>query len=281
MDLSGFKSKRDKKLGDPSAASSEKDSPSSGKLKDVIKTRKKGSRDDLEDNGNNCSSSYDSQRRTGKKHRKRLTKKARRRKTGDDMSSESDSSHARKKRRKTKLQFKNEGKRSERKETSKSCSKYMGGGRAHKRQKKENCISSCTRDDAKLGEITVSRSLSSVTCNEQTGNTARINSISQSIDEKQDNMERELIQEKSLKMRPMTKEQYEIQQTMVREVYDPETNRTRLVRGSGEIIERIVPRQEHLSINQVATAGDGRSFTSAIAAVLAKSSHRAANTGNT
>jgi len=90
-----------------------------------------------------------------------------------------------------------------------------------------------------------------------------------------------MIQVKSLKMRPMTKEQYEIQQAMVREVYDPETNRTRLVRGSGEIIERIVPRQEHLSINQVATVGDGRSFTRAITAVLAKSSHGVANTGNT
>ena len=44
----------------------------------------------------------------------------------------------------------------------------------------------------------------------------------------------------SRRMVPMTREQYEAEQSKVREVYDPESGRTRLVRGSGEIIERIV-----------------------------------------
>jgi hypothetical protein len=59
----------------------------------------------------------------------------------------------------------------------------------------------------------------------------------------------------------MTREQYEAEQSKVREVYDPESGRMRLVRGSGEIIERIVSRQAHQQINQQATRGDGASFS--------------------
>lgn len=259
-DHKGFESKRDKKLDSPSI---------------------KKSRGDLEDNGTACSSSYfDKERRTVKKHRERLSKRARRRRTGDDRSSESDSSYARKKRRrKTKQRLRNEDKRSERKETS-SCSYNLGGENIHKRQNKDNYNTSCTHDETKSRDITVSQSFSSAHCNESPLNTAGINSISQSIDDNQDNSKQRLNLEKSLKMKPMTKEQYEMQQAVVREVYDPETNRIRLVRGSGEIIERIVRRQEHLSINQVATIGDGRSFTRGIAAVLTKSSKGAAKNGN-
>ncbi|KAG7344341.1 nuclear RNA-splicing-associated protein [Nitzschia inconspicua] len=63
------------------------------------------------------------------------------------------------------------------------------------------------------------------------------------------------------RMVPMTREQYLAQQAQVREVYDPETGRMRLVRGNGEIIERIVSRERHLQINQQATRGDGASFS--------------------
>ena len=70
-------------------------------------------------------------------------------------------------------------------------------------------------------------------------------------------------------MVPMTREQYEAKQKEVREVYDPESGRTRLVRGTGEIIERLVSRNEHTMINQLATRGDGTSF--------AKQIHDAAN----
>lgn len=62
-------------------------------------------------------------------------------------------------------------------------------------------------------------------------------------------------------MVPMTKEQYEAEQSKVRQVYDPESGRYRLVRGSGEIIESIVSREDHLRINQQATRGDGASFS--------------------
>eukprot|EP00979_Chaetoceros_neogracilis_P002324 scaffold405_cov241-Chaetoceros_neogracile.AAC.3 len=63
------------------------------------------------------------------------------------------------------------------------------------------------------------------------------------------------------RMVPMTKEEYEMQQSTVREVYDPESGRYRLVKGTGEIIERIVSRSDHERINKIATKGDGMSFT--------------------
>lgn len=59
---------------------------------------------------------------------------------------------------------------------------------------------------------------------------------------------------------PMTKEEYEKQQSVVRRVYDEDTKRHRLVRGSGEIIEEIVSKERHKQINQEATRGDGMSF---------------------
>lgn len=59
---------------------------------------------------------------------------------------------------------------------------------------------------------------------------------------------------------PMSKEQYDLEQSVVREVYDSQTNRMRLVKGSGEIIERIVTKDQHQAINRNATRGDGASF---------------------
>jgi hypothetical protein len=71
-------------------------------------------------------------------------------------------------------------------------------------------------------------------------------------------------QAKSQRMVPMSREQYEAQQSQIREVYDPESGRYRLVRGTGEIIERIVSRADHAAINQQATQGDGSSFARSI-----------------
>ena len=71
-------------------------------------------------------------------------------------------------------------------------------------------------------------------------------------------------QQKAKGMVPMSKEQYEAEQSKVREVYDEESGRYRLVRGSGEIIERIVSQSDHARINQAATRGDGASFSRSI-----------------
>lgn len=61
-------------------------------------------------------------------------------------------------------------------------------------------------------------------------------------------------------MKPMTKEEWEKQQSVVRRVLDPETGRTRLVKGDGEILEEIVSRERHQEINKQATQGDGLFF---------------------
>ena len=68
-------------------------------------------------------------------------------------------------------------------------------------------------------------------------------------------------EERRARMVPMSREQFEKEQSVVREVYDEESGRVRLVRGSGEIIERIVSRDDHQRINQRATRGDGSSFS--------------------
>ena len=61
-------------------------------------------------------------------------------------------------------------------------------------------------------------------------------------------------------MQPMSKDDYDQEQAVVREVYDPLSGRMRLVKGSGEVIERIVSHTDHRHINARATAGDGSAF---------------------
>lgn len=60
--------------------------------------------------------------------------------------------------------------------------------------------------------------------------------------------------------RPMTKEEYEARQSIIRRVLDPETGRTRLIRGDGEVLEEIVSKDRHKDINKKATKGDGDAF---------------------
>lgn len=60
--------------------------------------------------------------------------------------------------------------------------------------------------------------------------------------------------------RPMTKEEYEARQSVIRRVLDPETGRTRLIRGEGEVLEEIVSKERHKDINKQATRGDGDAF---------------------
>lgn len=68
------------------------------------------------------------------------------------------------------------------------------------------------------------------------------------------------LMEKSKALAPMTKEEWEKQQNTLRRVYDEETGRTRLIKGTGEIVEECVSRDRHLAINKQATRGDGEYF---------------------
>ena len=63
---------------------------------------------------------------------------------------------------------------------------------------------------------------------------------------------------------PMTKEEWEKRQSVVRRVFDPDTGRHRLIKGDGEVLEEIVSRQRQQEINKMATKGDGDSFQAMI-----------------
>jgi hypothetical protein len=65
-------------------------------------------------------------------------------------------------------------------------------------------------------------------------------------------------------MAPMTPADYLRLQSEIREVVDPVDGRVRLVRGTGEIIERIVSRDQHAQINAQATRGDGNWYAKQI-----------------
>ncbi|XP_048411917.1 ADP-ribosylation factor-like protein 6-interacting protein 4 isoform X2 [Stegostoma tigrinum] len=61
-------------------------------------------------------------------------------------------------------------------------------------------------------------------------------------------------------MRPMTKEEWDARQSVIRRVVDPETGRSRVIKGDGEVLEEIVSRERHKEINKLATMGDGFTF---------------------
>lgn len=52
-------------------------------------------------------------------------------------------------------------------------------------------------------------------------------------------------------MKPMTKEEWDARQSVIRKVVDPETGRTRLIKGDGEVLEEIVTKERHREINKV------------------------------
>ena len=61
-------------------------------------------------------------------------------------------------------------------------------------------------------------------------------------------------------MAPMTKEEWEKKESVIKKVYDPVSGRTRLIKGSGEVLEEIVSKDMHKQINKQATIGDGNFF---------------------
>lgn len=59
---------------------------------------------------------------------------------------------------------------------------------------------------------------------------------------------------------PMTREDWEKQESVLRRVYDQESGRHRLIKGSGEVMEECVSRDRHRAINKAATQADGEFF---------------------
>ena len=203
-----------------------------------------GKKSDLEENGDSKgkrSESYSAEQQDDKKRRHR--KKSRvKYGTDEDESSKSNESYSRRHKKKRK--------------------------KARKKSKKNKIFSSYAPDErSSPAHSTTAQGLKENPTAQKAPESA-IASSDTNIDEKLKQLEQYQRSVRASKMKPMTKEQYEIQRSIVREVYDPESNRTRLVRGDGEIIERIVTRQEHLHINRIATAGDGRSFARGLSSVI-------------
>ncbi|CEP19094.1 hypothetical protein [Parasitella parasitica] len=61
-------------------------------------------------------------------------------------------------------------------------------------------------------------------------------------------------------MTPMTREAYEKQRSIITTEYDAQTGRMRRKRATGEILETIVSKAQHLQINKMATLMDGLSY---------------------
>ncbi|KAH8311785.1 hypothetical protein KR044_008039 [Drosophila immigrans] len=59
---------------------------------------------------------------------------------------------------------------------------------------------------------------------------------------------------------PETPEEYQRRQSQIRREVDPVTGRTRLIKGDSEVLEEIVSKERHQSINKKATSGDGDYF---------------------
>ncbi|KAJ3252972.1 hypothetical protein HDU77_004834 [Chytriomyces hyalinus] len=67
---------------------------------------------------------------------------------------------------------------------------------------------------------------------------------------------------KSSVMAPQRPEEHVAEMNKLRRELDPMTGRIRLIKGTGEVVEEIVTKKQHLEINQQATRGDGAAYSS-------------------
>jgi hypothetical protein len=177
------------------------------------------------------SSSEEERRRKKKKKRKEERKRQRRRSHRSDDESDADSSSSRRKKRRKKEKKK------------------------MKKLSKEEPL----EEKAESIQVTVTSTDPGASSIEKTSP----KNTSKHSEQKHEKVEAPR-QAKAQRMAPMSREQYEAQQSQIREVYDEESGRYRLVRGTGEIMERIVSRGAHAAINQSATRGDGSSFAKSV-----------------
>lgn len=131
-----------------------------------------------------------------------------------------------------------------------------------KRKKEKKLKKKCKKEKRKLRKA----SAASVT-NREKAVDAKPEALQ---NEKPDDPADQLLMDRARAMAPMTKEEWEKRQSVIRRVYDEETGRHRLIKGDGEILEEIVSREQHREINRQATKGDSAFFQSTMAAKLKK-----------
>jgi hypothetical protein len=196
------------------------------------KRQRRRRRDDMERDGSD--SGADLHKRSKKKKKKSKHKKKQRKRRRDDSSSSSESEDSR---NASSRQDRRQEKK-KRKMDSKSC---RDGKLDNPDDKQEKSQVECW--NAENTYLSVAPPPAAETPQEETGTNPAA---------------------RRTRMAPMSREHYEAEQSKIREVYDEESGRYRLVRGSGEIIERIVSRSAHQQINQTATRGDGSSFSRSV-----------------
>lgn len=211
-------------------------SPSSSRSRSLSSSYSSTSSEDSESRRKRKKSSRRKSRR--KRDRRERKRKSSRRSRSRSTSSENDSYSS------------NDRKKKKRRKKSKSRKKsHRKSSKSTKADDKEKYSARLEYDEKTLNESQITQEVNSNDSNNVDSTKSEIQAKSQTKNEPP-----------SRRMVPMTREEYEKQQNTVREVFDPESGRYRLVRGTGEIIERIVSRSDHERINKTATRGDGLSF---------------------
>jgi hypothetical protein len=147
--------------------------------------------------------------------------------TDSDSENERRRRRKKRKRKKKKKQRKKERKRRKKKEKKQSRKRYREDDEKMEIQKKKR--------------------------KEQNANPSSINHDTQSLPSSPPKQKKKV-------MVPMTKQEYDKVQSVIRRVYDDDTGRIRLVKGTGKIIEEIVTQSRHYDINKASTRGDGESY---------------------
>ena len=183
----------------------------------------------------------------------------------DDSYSDSSREEARRRRKKKKKEKKTKRRKEERREKRRSYSSEDESDdsrrRRKKKQKKEEKKSKGVKEGTTSYPDRFAEQDVSVMKAKPLPKIETVSEPAEPVEQQKQQVER---QAKLNRMVPMSREQYEAQQSQIREVYDPESGRYRLVRGTGEIIERIVSRADHASINKQATQEDGSSFARSV-----------------
>lgn len=135
--------------------------------------------------------------------------------------------------------------------------KHKSKHKAHKDHKHKKRSKEKRKDKCKIVEIAEDRK--ALCFDERNMSFQHLPNVEQKTDEG-DNYEIpvELMNFKS--HAPETPSEYEKRQNLLKREVDPVTGRTRLIRGSGEILEELVSKKRHTVINKEATRSDGQYF---------------------
>ncbi|KAI8835419.1 nuclear RNA-splicing-associated protein-domain-containing protein [Chytriomyces cf. hyalinus JEL632] len=152
---------------------------------------------------------------------------------------------------------------SDRGSDSDSVSSDSGGeSRAHKKKSSKKDISSVTawmHDDSDLRQPAKPANTNQPTHQHQPDVVERKASVDSIPKQRRPSVSSS---RKSSVMAPQRPEEHVAEMNKLRRELDPMTGRIRLIKGTGEVVEEIVTKKQHVEINQQATRGDGAAYSS-------------------